>query len=345
MIRITKPLCTAFIFFLTITIHSQSFKNASDYLDFVGKEQDAVTNNMWKYTKAVAHSKSDKAIDSKRKTLIKSVEKAIDKIQKADGYDGDAYKNQILSYMRLSESLLNHDYAKIIDLKEVAEQSYDLMEAYILAQELADKKMAEAYTEYHNNFKQFAAKHNINIIEGDSELGKKMKISNEVFKHYNDMHLIHFKVSINEVYLFDAIEKNDVNAIQQNANALSQSAKEGLERLQSVELYKNDKSLLIATKKAFEFYIDEADNQIPKITEFLIMNEDFETIKNTLEKTSEKERTKEMVDTYNKKVKDINKAVITYNKTNETMNRNRQNIINNLNTVNENFLSKHIPND
>ncbi|MGJ8593811.1 MAG: hypothetical protein ACSHXF_14770 [Aquaticitalea sp.] len=345
MIQIKKPLITAGLVILTMTANSQNFKNASEYLDFVGTEQEAVSTNMWKYTKAVAHSKSDRAIDSKRKVLIKSVEKAIEKIQNAEGYDGDDYKNQVLSYMRLNESLLNQDYAKIIDLKEVAEQSYDFMEAYILAQELADKKMAEAYIEYDTNFRLFAAKNNISIIEEESELAKNMKISNAVFEHYNDLHLIHFKVSINEVYLFEAIEKNDVNAIQQNANALSQAAKDGLEKLNSEALYKNDRSLVEATKKAFEFYIEEADTEMPKVTEFLIMNADFETIKNTLEKTAEKKRTKDMVDAYNKKVKDINKAVVTYNKTNEGLNRDRQNIINNLNTANENFLSKHIPND
>ena len=49
------------------------------------------------------------------------------------------YKNKVLKHMRLNESLLKHDYAKIVDMKTVAEQSYDLMEAYIVAQELADK--------------------------------------------------------------------------------------------------------------------------------------------------------------------------------------------------------------
>lgn len=345
MTQFNKPILSILVLLISWTFQSQSFKNASEYLDFVGTEQDAISKSMWKYTKAVAHSKSDRAIDSKRKLLIKSVEKAIEKIEKADGYGGDDYKNQVLSYMRLNESLLNQDYAKIIDLKEVAEQSYDLMEAYILAQELADKKMAEAYVEYDTNFRLFAANNNINIIEEESDLARKMNISNEVFKHYNDLHLINFKVSINEVYLFDAIEKNDVNAIQQSSNALSQSAKEGLEKLQTAELYKNDRSLLEASKKAFEFYINEADIEMPKITEFLVMNADFETIKNTLEKTPEKKRTKDMVDAYNKKVKDINKSVVTYNKTNEKLNRERQNIINNLNTANENFLSKHIPND
>jgi len=340
-----KPLLTVFILLIAYTTHSQSFKNASEYLDFIAIEQESVTKNMWKYTKAIAHSKNDRTINAKRNVLLKTVEKAIAKIENADGYDGEDYKKQVLTYMRLNESLLNQDYAKIIDMKEVAEQSYDAMEAYVLARELADQKMEDAYNEYDTNFRLFAAKHNISIVESETDLGKKMKISNQVFNHYNELYLIYFKVSINEMYLIDALSKNDVGAIQQNANALSQTAKEGLEILKTIELYKNDKSIAEVTKDAFEFFIDEADNQVPQLTEFLILNEDFETIKNTLEKTPERKRTKEQIDTYNKKVKDINKAVDNYNKVNTQLNKDRQNIINKLNTTNENFLAKHIPND
>ena len=340
-----KPLLTVFILLIAYTTHSQSFKNASEYLDFIATEQESVTKNMWKYTKAIAHSKNDRTINAKRNVLLKTVEKAIAKIENADGYDGEDYKKQVLTYMRLNESLLNQDYAKIIDMKEVAEQSYDAMEAYVLARELADQKMEDAYNEYDTNFRLFATKHNISIVESETDLGNKMKISNQVFNHYNELYLIYFKVSINEMYLIDALSKNDVGAIQQNANALSQTAKEGLEILKTVELYKNDKSIAEVTKDAFEFFIDEADNQVPQLTEFLILNEDFETIKNTLEKTPERKRTKEQIDTYNKKVKDINKAVDNYNKVNTKLNKDRQNIINKLNTTNENFLAKHIPND
>ena len=340
-----KPLLTVFILLIAYTTHSQSFKNASEYLDFIATEQESVTKNMWKYTKAIAHSKNDRTINAKRNVLLKTVEKAIAKIENADGYDGEDYKKQVLTYMRLNESLLNQDYAKIIDMKEVAEQSYDAMEAYVLARELADQKMEDAYNEYDTNFRLFATKHNISIVESETDLGNKMKISNQVFNHYNELYLIYFKVSINEMYLIDALSKNDVGAIQQNANALSQTAKEGLEILKTVELYKNDKSIAEVTKDAFEFFIDEADNQVPQLTEFLILNEDFETIKNTLEKTPERKRTKEQIDTYNKKVKDINKAVDNYNKVNTKLNKDRQNVVNKLNTTNENFLAKHIPND
>ncbi|WP_418511167.1 hypothetical protein [Corallibacter sp.] len=345
MTKIIKSCIYMFLITCTATIYSQSFSNANEYLDFVGGEQQEITKNMWKYTKALAHSKSDRSINNKRKSLIKTVENAISKIEKANSYDGDEYKNQVLNHLRLNESLLKQDYAKIVDMKEVANQSYDLMEAYMIAQEMADKKMQESQVEYEKNFYAFAAKHNINIIENETDLGKKMQISNKVFKHYNKMYLVYFKVYINEVYLMEALKKNDVSAIQQNANALSQSANEGLEILKSIETYNNDSSIIEATKKTFDFFIEESENNIPKMVDFLILNEDFTTIKNTLEKTPERKRTKEQIDTYNKKVKELNKGVKDYNKINQDLNTKRQNVINSLNATNDNFLAKHIPND
>ena len=344
MKKTTSTLLILLLFVVT-SISAQSFKNASEYLDFVGEEQQEITKNMWKYTKAVAHSKSDRSIDGKRKKLLKTIDQAIAKITKADGFGDGDYKEKVLKHMTFNKNLLNQDYAKIIDMKEVAEQSYDAMEAYILAQELADQKMEESQQEYEKNFYEFAAKHNIEIIESQSDLGKKMKISNEVFEHYHDMYLTYFKVYINEIHLMDAIEKNDISAIQQNANALVAAAKEGLEILNTKTVYKKDQSIINATKKAFEFFIDEGENQIPKITEFLIINEDFEKIKATLEQTNERERTKEQIDNYNKKVKDVNKGANNYNKVNAELNAKRQNAINGLNNANANFLSKHIPKD
>ena len=345
MLRIIKLLTIVLFVGFSIQSFGQTFSNASEYLDFVGSEQEEITKNMWRYTKALAHSKNDRNISSKRKALLKTMEGSIAKIEKADGYDGDAYKNNVLQHMRLNESLLNNDYAKIVDMKEVAEQSYDLMEAYMIAQEMADKKMQESQLDYETHFYAYANKHNINIIESDTDLGKKMKISNAVFKHYNKMYLIYFKVYINEIYLMQALNDNDVSAIQQNANALSQSAKEGIEVLKAVETYKNDNSLIDVTTKTFEFFIDEAENKIPQLVDFLILNADFETIKTSLEKTPERKRTKEQVDTYNKKIKDLNKAVKAYNKLNQELNTDRQTVINSINMANEKFLARHIPND
>lgn len=340
-----KQIFTIALLFFAISLSAQTFDNALQYLEFVSEQQEGITKKMWKYTKSIAHSRSDRNIENKRKSLLKTLDKAIDKIKKAPGYDGNEFKNQLLKRLQFSKNMLNDDYAKIIDMKAVAEQSYDAMEAYMLAQEMADKKMEEIQEEYETNYYAFANKHKINIIENESDLSKNMTISNEVFRHYKKMYLIYFKVYINEVYLIEALNKGDANAIQQNANALSESAKEGLEILKAVEHYKNDKSIANTTKKAFEFFIDEADNKMPQIVEFLVLNEDLQKTQAALEKTPQRKRTEEQIDGYNNMVNDFNKKVKIYNKLNDELNNKRQTVINNLNNANQNFLSKHIPND
>ena len=342
-----KPLPFLILLFLLLSnnLFSQQFNNALDYLEFVSDEQEIITRNTWKYTKAIAHSKRDRTIASKRSSLIKSIERAITKISKAQAYEGDAFKQNVLNNLELNKNLLQQDYAKVIDMKAVAEQSYDAMEAYMLAQEMADKKMAEAQQEFEIHYYEFARKHNINIIESETDLSKKMKISSEVFDHYNDLYLIFFKVNMNEVYLYDALERNDISAIEQSAGALSESAKYGMTILDTVSLYKKDRMLIDATRKAFEFFKDEADTKIPVMTDFLIANEDFEAIKNKLENTPQRKRTKEQIDAYNEKVPLINKAGNNYNKTSATLNKKRETIIGNLNAAYERFLAKHIPKD
>ena len=344
MKSLTKLLFASF-FLLSLFASAQSFDSALDYLEFIGKEQETVTKNTWKYTKAVAHSKSDRSITKKREVLIKTVARAIAKIDKAKGFNGEDYKTNVLKHMRLNESLLKKEYADIIDMKAVAEQSYDLMEAYILAQELADEKMMESQIEYEKNFYAFAEEYKINIIESDNDLGKKMAISNKVFDHTNALYLIFFKVYINEVYLWEAIEKSDVSGIQQNANALNQAAKDGLEILKTTDSYKTDKSLILAYKAVLNFFIDESETKIPVIADYLILKEDFETIKTTLDKTPEKKRTKAQIDSYNKKIKEINKAGTTYNKVNTSLNNNRQKVLIKMEEAKSKFLSRHVPKD
>lgn len=331
--------------FYTSFINCQNFKDSADYLEFVGNIQDDITRNMWKYTKAIAHGKSDKNIDNRRKNLLKTVNSAIAKIERSEGYNGGDYKSKVLRHLKFYKDLLNQDYEKIIDLKAVAEASYDAMKAYIVAQERAVEKMEKSQQIYETDFQNYADANNIEIIDGKTNFGKKMEISNAVFSHYSDLYLTYFKVYINEVYLMNAVKQTNSSAIQQNANALNTAAKEGLELLKSKTPYNNDDSVIEATREAFQFFIEESANKIPQITEFLVTNEAFETFKNTLDKMPERERTSEQIAEYNKQVKLINQGINNYNDVNTELNNQRQEVINNLNTTHAEFLDRHIPNN
>lgn len=333
------------LFCLALQSRAQDFKNALEYMEFIDEQQEDIPKRMWRYTKAIAHSRSDRAVENKREKLVETIEDAMKKISSKPGYEGDDFKKQVLTMLEFNKNLLNDDYEKIIDMKAVAEQSYDAMEAYMKAQEMADEKMEEVQKTYETNYYTFANIHNIQIIEGETDLGKKMAKSNEVFKYYKKMYLIYFKVFVNEIYLMDALNAGDVNGIQQNTNALSMSAEEGLKTLDTVVSYDGDKSLIEMTKKSFKFFQDEADNKMPILIDFLVLNEDMQKSQEALDNTPKRKRTQEQIDKFNAMVNDFNTAVKTYNRTNADLNRNRSVIVKTMNEANQAFLSRHIPKD
>jgi hypothetical protein len=76
-----------------------------------------------------------------------------------------------------------------------------------------------------------------------------------------------------------------------------------------------------------------------------MFNDKFENAKNSLEGKSAKDRTKEEIDNYNVMVKQYNKEVDNFNKANNANFQEKNKNINTINTIGDNFISRHIPND
>lgn len=343
-----KTVLSSFLLFFLATIsNAQEFKTPVDYLNYIGKETEIISRTTWKYTTTVAHTKNARRIDATRKSLVKSIQNATKKIETLkDGYKGDVeYKNQLLAYLSISEKQINEEYDKIIDMQEVAEQSYDYMEAYIMTRDLVNEKINEEVEKLNANQKIFANKYNIQIGEDTSELSKKIKISNEVFENHTQLYLIFFKVIFTESVLLKAIENNDMSGIQQNSNALEQYANEGLEKLKTFKAYKNDTPLVIATKKVLEFSKREALELSPSVVSFIMLNQKFQEGKKTMDNKSASSRSKEEIDNFNKLVNEVNKEVGNYNKTLNKFNTERSNAINNWNATGDNFIARYVPID
>ncbi len=341
-----KKLLILFLF-LNVSAFAQNFKTPVDYLTFLNKEQVIISKSTWKYTSAVAHSKSARKIDNNRKQLVKTIQNAKAKIGSLkEGYKGDVeYRDQVIQYFDFCEKNLNEEYDKIINMQEVAEQSYDAMEAYLLARDLVNEKLDSESNKAENSYKAFAAKYNITLSEEESDLSKKIKISNDVFDYHTALYLIFFKVNFTDATLSKAIESKDLAAIEQNKNALIQYADEGLLKIKAIQPYNNDSSLTNSTKKVLEYYKNQAEKYVPKTVDFIMFNDKFETAQKTLESKSQKERTKEEVDNYNGLVKQVNKEIANYNKLSQQNFQDKSATINNWNISGDTFISRHVPQD
>ena len=342
-----KLLFASTLFLLSTIALAQDFNTPVAYLEYINKQESEISKNMWKYTKTIAHSKSARKIDATRKNLVKTIQNAKNNISKIkDGYKGDiVYRDQVVKYLSVSEIIINEEYSKIVDMQEVAEQSYDFMEAYIMTRDLVNKKMDDEHQILTAGQKEFAKKYNITLTESDSELSKKMKLSNEVFAYHTEFYLIFFKCNITDLMLSKAIEQKDIASIQQNASSLLAYAEEGLQKLNQKQPYKNDKVLIETTKKSMELYQKTATEYATAVIDFFMFNTKFEEAKTSLERKKPNERTKEEVDNYNVMVKEINKKINDYNKINTKFVQEKNNMINQWNTTGDQFISRYVPND
>lgn len=325
--------------------HAQSTGDAADYMRSISDQYETIQKEMWDYTSTVAHSRSARKVEKNREVLLKTISKSINEVKALSSFDRDySLRDSVVSFLRLNYRVLNNDFDKIIDMEEVAEQSYDMMEAYLLAQELANQKLEVAAGNMEIQYRAFADKYGVHIIENnDDKISQKLKKSSEALKYYNQVYLVFFKAYKQELYLMDALERNDINSIEQNRNALSGISDEGLEKLTGISHFKGDNSINASCRRMLLFYKDEAETKIPVLTDFLQTTDEYNKMAELFKSKDRKLLTKDEVDKYNEAVNNYNKGVNKFNTTNNTLNFKRSYNLEQWNNSVGAFMTRQVP--
>jgi hypothetical protein len=327
----------------TITYsHAQTATDPVAYMNKFTESERQINSQMLSYVSAIAHDKSPKKVDKQRIELISIISAARSKAAHSPDFEGDSnLRVSCYNYFNIAYIVAKEDYGKIVDMEEIADQSYDNMEAYLKAQEVANDKEHEAFEKVDREIRAFAATHHITLTEDNSKESKQSEIVNEVTKYYNKVYLAFYKCNSNEKYLIKAIDKKDINGIEQNKNALLKNSIENLPKLDKIGQYQGDGSLIASSEKLLQFYKEEAKEKTPVLTAFLVKNDNFQKMKKDMD--AKTNHTQEEVNKFNAAVKDINDAVVLYNKTNNELNQTRTRLINDMNGSMEAFMNKHIP--
>lgn len=324
------------------TVALTNAQNASQYMEKISKEFSKISEETWDYTRAVAHNKKAKQIENRRRDMINANRNGLNKIKNMPAFKGDAsYRDSTVRYLELSYLVLNHDYSKIVDMEEISEQSYDAMEAYMTAQEKANEKLETAFEIAADAQVAFAQQNNITLLDNKSETGEKLEKASDVFKFYNTIYLIFFKPYKQEVYLLEAQNKSDINAMKQNQESLSKLAKEAKEKLKDVVPYRNNKSLKSSCSEVMDFYIYEADTKVGLLVDFYLKKEKYDKLKVAMDKKGQNS-SKAEIDEFNNAVNEFNKAANDYNNINNDLNKKRANALDNWNDSVSKFLDKNV---
>jgi hypothetical protein len=328
---------------MATSARAQSFEHAGQYLDYIGKANEKVSSLYLSYLSAVGHGKSARKVDKRRQEVVTNLFNTRLDIQGLPPWKGDrSYRDTTVNYLKLLYAVFNEDYAKIVNMEEIAEQSYDAMEAYMLAQEKAGEKLHEAADRRQKTFREFATKYNVNVLESTTELEQKSNQANELMKHYDQVFLVFFKAQKQEGYLLSSIGEKKLTALEQNRSALKKFADEGMEKLKTFTGYQNDTSLMAACRTALDFFREEAD-RMQFATDFLMTEEAFARLKKNFESKSASQRTQKDIDEFNKGVADINAAINTYNSTNNAVNKARDKALATWNGTVKKYLDEYMP--
>jgi len=307
---------------------SQVIENAGDYMTELSSAQIEMDQKYMAYVSAAAHSRRARKIEKLRTQALESIADAKSKTMGLPKYKGDnSLRQASVDYIQFCYRIFNDDYSKIVNMEEIAEQSVDQMQAYLLLQEKTSEKLEEASANLRKAEKEFAAKNEVTLVDTKNELFDKMTSAGKVNKYCDNLYILFFKCNWEDGQLFKALNAHKINDVEQARNSLIHFAEEGLTALKSDSLkdFKGNSGLASGCRQALEFYLSMAKNNIPKLTDFYLKQENFDKIKKNLEAKGNN-RTRQDVDEYNKAVKEMNASVGDFNQLNQDLNKRRQEV-------------------
>lgn len=332
------------IMLFSLSLSAQTLDNPGDYMTAISKARGEMDTKYMQYISATAHSHRAKKVEKLRQEVLDNITDSRYKTTDLPVYKGDnSLRQSSIDYIQLCYIVFSEDYKKIVNMEDLAEQSVDEMQAYMLLQQKVGERLNEGYASLDKATKDFAAKYNVTLTVSQTPLGAKMETAGKLNSYINMIYLAFFKCNWEDNQLVKAMNDKKVNDIEQARSALLSYATEGLKGLDTVKPFEGDPSLVNACKHVLTFYQQMADKDIPKMTDFFVRGEEFDKLKKAMESKDASSRTKEDVDAYNKAVKDFNSSVNTFNQNNNKVNNGRTQALNEWTNTEKSFADEHMP--
>ena len=332
------------VFCLVKTTKAQTGDDPVSYMNSIEHLHEDMNSKDMVYQSAAAHGKRLRRVEKLRKQAVDAIDVAMEKTAALPAYKGDnSLRQSSIDFINFCHKIFNDDYAHIVDLEEISEQSVDKLQAYLLLQEKTDQKFAEANATWHKAYHDFAAKNNVHIIDSKSDRDLKVETANRLNKYFNALHILFFKCNWENNQLVKSLGSKNVNEVEQCRNALIKYADDGLIGVDTLKAFDGDASMAQTCKECLKGYKKLAETIIPKMTDFYLREENFKNIKKSFEAKSSSDRTRQDVDVYNKGVKDFNNDVNVYNQNNNEMNNLGAQILNNWSSTEKTFMDNNMP--
>lgn len=325
-----------------ISLKAQNADNPGEYVTAVFKARGDMDAKYMQYLSAAAHGRRARKVEKLRQEVLDDINNCRYKTTDLPLYKGDnTLRKASIDYIQLCYRVFDEDYKKIVNLEDIAEQSVDEMQAYLLLQEKVNEKLKEGSAELEKTTKEFATKYNVKLTEEKSPLTEKMEVAGKLNAYINKVYLAFFKCNWEDGQMVQAINNKKISDVEQARSALGRFAAEGLKSLDTLRVFDGDPSLANACRQVLNYYKNLAENDVPRLTEFYVKEEDFDKLKKSFDGKSN--HTRDEVDSYNKAVKDVNGSVNSFNQLNTKVNNGRNQVLDTWQETEKKFADDHMP--
>ncbi|MBO9199846.1 MULTISPECIES: LIC11966 family surface protein [Niastella] len=329
---------------IAVSTQGQAIENPGEYMTAVNNARLGMDAKYMQYLSAAAHGRRARKVEKLRADVLETINQSKYKTTDLPKYKGDNTLRQgTIDYITLCYRVFNEDYKKIVDMEELAEQSFDAMSAYLLLQEKVNEKLNDASAQLHKTTMDFAAKYNVKLDSSRDPLEYKLDLAGKLNEYTNTVFLIFFKCNWQDMTIVTAMNNKKVNDVEQSRNSLLRFATDGMKGLDTLKSFNGDPSLANACREVLKYYKKMAETDVPKLTDFYLKEENFTKTKKAFDAKSANSRTKEEVDAFNKMVSEYNEAVNNFNKTNNTVNKERTQAITTWEAAQKKFADANMP--
>jgi hypothetical protein len=324
----------------------QDLADPGQYMTAVSNAKTEMNQKYMAYMSAAAHKRRAKKVEKMRQETLESIANCRSNTISLPKYKGDnTLRQSSIDYIQFCYRLFNDDYSKIVNMEEIAEQSVDEMEAFVLLQEKTNEKLEEAVGKMNQAEKDFATKYNIHLVETKDPLSEKLDMAGKINRYSDQLYIIFFKCNWEDQEMTKSFNNKKLDVAEQARNSLIAFVQDGINQLSqdSLRTFQGNPSLAVSCRQTLEFYGNLAKVQAPKLTDFYLRQENFDKIKKNLDAKSADQKTKQEIDDFNKSVKDMNSAIVQFNRLNQDINSNRVQVLDSWDKAQSDFQNDMMP--
>jgi hypothetical protein len=251
----------------------QTYDDPAAYNNAIVNEQIDLLKKNLRYISKAAHSENDRKIESRRLEVVEQNKVAVAKVKRMPAFKGNSeLRAKALAAFQTMLDVYAADYKEVNALASTRTESFEAMQRYFDAQEVAEQKLAVVGDSVDAAQKRFAKQFGMNI-ETSKETAKLAEYTRQVsaVNHYqHQVFLPYFRVQKASAKLTDALNSQDATAFEAARANLAIEAEKSAAELTTVPAFRgNDVAYRNAARDLANLYVVMCAKEFVQVAELM----------------------------------------------------------------------------